>query len=89
MHGTMKVADSQERGDCCSNESLQVENLDVDYNLASIVDLPKIQWEQVSFQCYDIPGFDLLEFKELEAPSVKAPPLLSRDIYVLNEAFLL
>lgn len=87
-HANMVVEDKSEK-DCCSNQTFEVDDLDVDYNVSAEVELTDIQ---IQFVASFIHSFFLptppsrntkstfLDTKDLLPP---------RDIYVLLERFLI
>ena len=86
-HENMVVADTSEK-DCCSNKTIEIDDLDTDFNVALDVELTDLQVKFVaSFVC---------SFFSLSPPRVVKStfydafdPLPPMDIYVLLERFLI
>lgn len=82
------VDDSADKSDCCSNKNVQVDELDSDYNTSPSVELTD---KEVQFAASFVLSY------VVSLPTVPAEindykkevPIVSRDIYVLLERFLL
>jgi hypothetical protein len=86
-HAGMQLEQDEDR-DCCSNKTLEFEDLDSDYNIASDLVFSDLEFKFLASFAYAFVLLDApisTEYQSFKAP----PPLITRDIYVLNEAFLL
>jgi len=89
MHGKMKVNLNNDDNDCCSNQTFELDELESDYSLSSPAHLTDLQQFFTtafikSFVCNE------KEFKVKKNRIDQNPvPYISRDIYALNQAFLL
>ena len=86
-HENMMVADKSEK-DCCSNKTIEIDDLDSDFNITTDVQLTDLQLKFVTSFIYT--------FISLSPPRVvksmfleKHNPLPPIDIYVLLERFLI
>ena len=86
-HAIMDVTNQSEK-DCCSNQSIEVDDLDADFNISVDAELTELQFKFVASFVYS--------FFSLSTPRVvkstfldKHDPLPPRDIYVLLESFLI
>lgn len=87
-HADMQIEDKSKDSNCCSNETIVVDDLNIDYNISPDIELTNLQVKIVA--CF------VLTFKEFSHPTIvkstflKTHDLLpSRDIYVLLERFLI
>ena len=87
-HAEMQTVEDNEDSKCCSNETVVVDDIDVDYNLTSSFELTDLQVKIVSAFVYSFSGNILPEVIQ-NTRFKKQPPLLTRDIYVLLERFLI
>ena len=82
-HENMMVADKSEK-DCCSNKTIEIDDLDSDFNITTDVQLTDLQLKFVtSFISLSPPRVVKSMFLEKHNP---LPPI---DIYVLLERFLI
>lgn len=87
-HAEMQVEEKSEDSKCCSNETIVVEDLDADYNISPDIKLIDFQVEFVSAFVLTLNGFSLP--KPVKSSFLENQvALLSRDIYVLLERFLI
>ncbi|WP_235297615.1 HYC_CC_PP family protein [Portibacter marinus] len=88
-HGMMKVSVPSKDKDCCSNQSVEMDQLDADFNLSSSLQLTE---DTEIFIAAFIQTF-FTDLNSIKVPKTIPPnhyfALLDRDIYALNEAFLL
>lgn len=87
-HKEMKSEDNSEDSKCCSNETVVVDDLDVDYNISPDVELTDLQVKFVTAFVYTLNGFTFPKVVKSDFPKTDdpSPP---RDIYVLLERFLI
>ena len=86
-HKNMVIEDKAEK-DCCSNQSIEIDDLDTDYTVSADIELTDLEIKFVASYVY--------AFFTLVPPPVVHSTFLdqkvlrpSRDIYVLLERFLL
>ena len=87
-HAEMQVEEKSENSNCCSNETIVIDDLDVDYNFSIEAELTDLQVKFVSafvytFNDFSLPKVEKISFLENHNP---LPPM---DIYVLLERFLI
>lgn len=87
FHTNMVLSDKSEK-DCCSNKTVEVDDLDTDFNVSADVELTDLQSKFVTSFAYSffslaLPRVVKSSFLERDNP---VPP---RDIYVLLESFLI
>ena len=87
-HAKKELEDKSEDSKCCSNEKVIVDDLDVDYNLTQDVELSDLQVKFISALAYSFSG-NILPKVIQNTFFKKQVPLVSRDIYVLLERFLI
>ena len=87
-HAEMNASHENSPSDCCSNKTIEIDELDADYNISPAVELTDIQQQFI---------FVFIALMEsVSAPEVSSStfletyvPVSSVDIYVLLERFLL
>jgi hypothetical protein len=87
QHSNM-LMEEDSASDCCSNETVQVEDLDTDFNLAQNAEFTDLEIEFVAaFHC----AFNNISYQKNSKTSCFEiyDPLPTRDIYVLLERFLI
>ena len=87
-HKEMKSEEKSNDSKCCSNETVVVEDLDVDYNFSSDAELTDLQVKFVTDFVYTLNGLTLPNIVKSDFPKTD-DPLPPRDIYVLLERFLI
>lgn len=86
-HAGMVVVDKSEK-DCCSNKTIEVDDLDTNFNVSPDVVLTDLQVKLASSFVYSFISLSL--FRVVKAFSLAThDPLPSRDIYVLLERYLI
>lgn len=84
-----KKMDSEDVKSCCSNKTIQFDDLDKDYTLAHDLDLFNIHVKILTAFVFTMhEGLVLPKSIKSEVPNIE-PPLSTRDIYVLYESFLI
>ena len=87
-HANMQVNEDK-ASDCCSNKNVQVEDLDVDFNVAPAPEFTDLEINFITAFVYTFNDNKPL-LKVSKTPSFKIyDPLPTRDIYVLLESFLI
>ena len=86
-HPNMEVSDKSEK-DCCSNKTIDVDDLDTDFNISPDVELTDLQVKIVASFVYSF--FSLSPPKVVKSSFLDThDPLPPVDIYVLLERFLI
>lgn len=86
-HENMVISDDIEK-DCCSNTTIEIDDLDSDFNVAPDVELTDLQFKFVASFVYTF--FSLSPPRIVKSTFYDAnDPLLAMDIYVLLERFLI
>ncbi len=87
-HKKMESEEKSEDSKCCSNETVVVDDLDVDYNISPDVELTDLQVKFVTAFVYTLNGFTFPKVVKSDFPKTDdpSPPM---DIYVLLERFLI
>ncbi|MFT4565080.1 MAG: hypothetical protein ACI9FN_000028 [Saprospiraceae bacterium] len=87
FHTNMVLTDNAEK-DCCSNKSIEVDDLDTDFNVSPDLQLSDLQLSFATSFAYSF--FSLSLPKAVKSSFLeRVNPLPPRDIYVLLESFLL
>lgn len=87
-HKEMMSEETSEDSKCCSNKTVVVDDLDVDYDISPDVELTDLQVKFVTARVYTLNGFTFPEVVKSDFPKTD-DPLPPRDIYVLLERFLI
>jgi hypothetical protein len=87
-HHAKSQIEEDKTTNCCSNETLQVEDLDIDYNISQLPEFSDLELKFVTAFVY--------AFSDVSVPKVTSSSpfkicnqLPTRDIYVLLESYLL
>lgn len=89
MHGTVMSMDTEQDSDCCSNRSFEIEDLDEDFSLTNASAQAESSTAFIIAYLFSFFNGEIdRETSEIKVGD-QPPPLLTRDIYVLNESFLL
>lgn len=86
-HENMVISDNSEK-ECCSNKTIEIDDMDSDFNVAASVELADLQIKFVSSFVYSF--FSLSPPRVVKSTFYDAyDPLPPMDIYVLLERFLI
>lgn len=88
-HTNTQLSPEKEK-DCCSNEKLEIDNLDVDYDISSTIDFNDLQVKSKVIFAF-VHNYIEHNFNYIKSSNYfkKAVPIPQRDIYVLLERYLL
>lgn len=86
-HADMVISDNSEK-DCCSNKTIEIDDLDTDFNITSDVELTDVQLKFVASFVFTF--YSLSPPRVVKSTSYdKYDPLVLMDIYVLLERYLI